>query len=225
MCPGGFIRSDPGLSHPNLQFHFVPSHVRDHGRLHPLGEAFQVHVDQLRPTSRGSVTLASPDPRKHPLIDPNYLDTEHDRCQLLDVSGVCYVSCCRHEMRQCVKKTREIFSQPAFDEYRGRELAPGPEFQTDEEIDEFVRQKSDTDYHPSSTCRMGAAGDSAAVVDSECRVLGLESLRVVDASIMPSIVSGNLNAPTIMMAEKAADMIKGKRCLLGRNMIMSYGQQ
>ena len=91
----------------------------------------------------------------------------------------------------------------------GRELAPGPEFQTDEEIDEFVRQKSDTDYHPSCTCRMGAAGDSAAVVDSECRVLGLESLRVVDASIMPSIVSGNLNAPTIMLAERAADIIKG----------------
>ena len=116
-------------------------------------------------------------------------------------------------MRQCVKKTREIFAQPAFDEYRGRELAPGPEFQTDEEIDEFVRQKSDTDYHPSCTCRMGAAGDSAAVVDSECRVLGLESLRVVDASIMPSIVSGNLNAPTIMMAEKLADVIRGRQPL------------
>ena len=111
-------------------------------------------------------------------------------------------------MRQCVRLTREIFAQEAFDEYRGEELAPGAEIQTDEQIDEWVRQMSDTDYHPSCTCKMGGPGDNMAVVDAECRVRGLEGLRVVDASVMPSIVSGNLNAPTIMIAEKAADIIK-----------------
>ena len=113
-------------------------------------------------------------------------------------------------MRQCVRLTREIFAQEAFDEYRGEELAPGAGVQTDEEIDEWVRRMSDTDYHPSCTCKMGGPGDNMAVVDAECRVQGLEGLRVVDASVMPSIVSGNLNAPTIMIAEKAADIIKGK---------------
>ena len=116
----------------------------------------------------------------------------------------------RHEMRQCVRLTREIFAQEAFDEYRGEELAPGAGVQTDEEIDEWVRRMSDTDYHPSCTCKMGGPGDNMAVVDAECRVQGLEGLRVVDASVMPSIVSGNLNAPTIMIAEKASDIIKGK---------------
>ena len=110
-------------------------------------------------------------------------------------------------MRQCVRLTREIFSQEAFDEYRGEELAPGAGIQTDEQIDEWVRRMSDTDYHPSCTCKMGE--DNMAVVDAECKVRGIEGLRVVDASIMSSIVSGNLNAPTIMIAEKAADIIKG----------------
>ena len=114
-------------------------------------------------------------------------------------------------MRQCVRLAREIFAQPAFDEFRGREETPGAEAQSDAELDAFIRAKCDTDYHPSCTCKMGSREDPLAVVDSEGRVHGLQGLRVVDASIMPSIVSGNLNAPTIMMAEKAADMIRGNR--------------
>ena len=121
-------------------------------------------------------------------------------------------------MRQCVKLTREIFAQEAFDDYRGEELAPGPGVQTDQEIDEWVRRRSDTDYHPSCTCKMGNPDDAMTVVDAQCRVLGLDGLRVVDASIMPSIVSGNLNAPTIMIAEKAADIIKGEQLVRKREL-------
>jgi len=146
----------------------------------------------MRPTSVGALTLTSADPRQHPRIQPNYLATEGDR----------------REMRDAVKLTREIFSQSAFTAYRGPEMAPGAEVNTDAEIDAFVRRKADSAYHPSCTCKMGV--DENAVVDAETRVHGLQGLRVVDASIMPDVVSGNLNAPTIMMAEKAADMILGK---------------
>lgn len=118
------------------------------------------------------------------------------------------------EFRQCVKLSREIFAQKAFDPFRGPEVQPGPEVQSDAEIDAFIRKKADTAYHPSCTCKMGSPSDREAVVDSETRVLGLERLRVMDASIMPSIVSGNLNAPTIMMAEKAADIIRGHPALV-----------
>jgi len=192
---GGFIRSSADVPHPDIQFHFLPSQVIDHGRVAPKVEAFQVHVGSMRATSRGTLKLESNDPRKHPLLDPNYLGSEQDK----------------YEMRQCVKLTREIFAQAAFDEYRGDEIAPGSDVQTDEEIDEFIRRKGDSAYHPSCTCKMGDTGDNMAVVDSQCRVIGLENLRVVDASIMPSIVSGNLNAPTIMLAEKAADIIRGTK--------------
>ena len=116
----------------------------------------------------------------------------------------------RYEMRQCVKLTREIFAQPAFDQFRGPELEPGPDLTSDSQLDEFVRRKSDSAYHPSCTCKMGSTSDNMAVVDSQCRVMGLDNLRVVDSSIMPSVASGNLNAPTIMLAERAADIIKGK---------------
>lgn len=118
------------------------------------------------------------------------------------------------EFRQCVKLSREIFAQKAFDPFRGPEALPGPQVQSDADIDAFVRQKADTAYHPSCTCKMGSPSDPMAVVDSNARVLGLEKLRVIDASIMPSIVSGNLNAPTIMMAEKAADIIRGRPALV-----------
>jgi len=190
---GGFICSGPGVPHPDIQFHFLPSQVIDHGRIAPKIEAYQVHVGPMRATSRGWLKLQSNDPTQHPILQPNYLDTEQDR----------------YEMRQCVKLTREIFAQEGFDNYRGDEIAPGPEVQTDEQIDEFVRAKGDSAYHPSCTCKMGDSSDEMAVVDSQCRVFGLENLRIVDASIMPSVASGNLNAPTIMIAEKAADMIKG----------------
>ncbi|XP_023647353.1 choline dehydrogenase, mitochondrial [Paramormyrops kingsleyae] len=190
---GGFIRSRASVTHPDVQFHFLPSMVVDHGRAKPKMEAFQVHVGPMRSTSKGSLKLKSKNPLEHPIIEPNYLSTEEDVW----------------EFRQCVKLSREIFAQRAFDEFRGRELLPGSQVQSDREIDAFVRQKADSAYHPSCTCKMGQPTDPMAVVDPEARVLGVENLRVVDASIMPSMVSGNLNAPTIMIAEKAADAIKG----------------
>ena len=165
----------------------------DHGRQAPNTEAYQAHVGPMRATSVGWLRLASRDPRAAPLIQPNYLATEQDRW----------------EMRQSVRLIREIFDQPAFDAFRGPELAPGEAVKSDAQLDAFLRAKSDSAYHPSCTCRMGDANDTATVVDPQLRVRGLEGLRVVDASVMPSIVSGNLNAPTIMIAEKAADMIRG----------------
>ena len=149
----------------------------------------------MRATSRGTLQLRSNDPRDHPIMDPNYLATQDD---VID-------------MRNCVKLSREIFAQKAFDPFRGDEMQPGSHIQTDEEIDRFVRECGDSAYHPSCTCKMGHEDDPMTVVDSQTRVLGIENLRVVDASIMPSVVSGNLNGPTIMMAEKAADIIKGKK--------------
>ena len=146
----------------------------------------------MRPTSVGTVKLKSPDPEEHPVIDPNYLSTENDR----------------KEFRDCVHLTRELFRQKAFDPFRGDEIQPG-ELSSDAEIDAFVRAKADSAYHCSCTCKMGAETDKMAVVDPACRVYGLEGLRIVDASIMPSVVSGNLNGPTIMLAEKAADIIVG----------------
>ncbi|XP_078065751.1 choline dehydrogenase, mitochondrial isoform X2 [Mustelus asterias] len=190
---GGFIRSHPGATHPDIQFHFLPSQVIDHGRVSPNLEAFQVHVGPMRPTSVGWLKLKSANPKDHPIIEPNYLSTETDVL----------------ELRQSVKLTREIFAQKAFDRYRGREITPGSHAQSDKEIDAFVREKADSAYHPSCTCKMGQPSDPMAVVDPETRVIGVENLRVVDSSIMPSVVSGNLNAPTIMLAEKAADIIKG----------------
>ena len=148
----------------------------------------------MRPTSRGSVTLASADPQAAPRILFNYMATEGDR----------------REMRDGIRLTREIFAQKAFDPYRGAELAPGPDVTTDAAIDSHIRRKSESAYHPSCSCKMGGDDDPVAVVDGNLRVRGIEGLRVVDASIMPNVVSGNLNAPTIMIAEKAADIILGK---------------
>ncbi|MBL8705428.1 MAG: choline dehydrogenase [Rhodospirillales bacterium] len=189
---GAFIRSEAGVQHPDIQFHFLPSVVNDHGRKPSDRHAFQAHVGSMRATSVGELKLKSADPAEHPLIDPNYLATERDRW----------------ELRQCVKLTREIFAQRAFDPFRGPELLPGPAVTSDADIDAYVRAYTDSAYHPCGTCRMGM--DDRAVVDPECKVWGLKGLRVVDASIMPSVVSGNLNAPTIMIGEKASDMILGK---------------
>lgn len=189
---GGFIRSRAGIRHPDIQYHFLPSVVNDHGRKPGDRHAFQAHAGTMRATSRGWVELRSADPRAKPILQPNYLTTQDDR----------------EDMRACVKLTREIFAQAGFDPYRGAEIAPGASVRTDDEIDAFIRAKADSAYHPSCTCKMGV--DEMAVVDPETRVRGLEGLRVVDASIMPSIVSGNLNAPTIMIGEKAADIILGK---------------
>ncbi|KAL6119945.1 chdh [Pungitius sinensis] len=195
---GGFIRSRPHVPHPDIQFHFLPTQVIDHGRVASKIEAYQVHVGPMRSTSTGWIKLKSANPLDHPILQPNYLSTD------IDV----------WEFRESVKLSREIFTQKAFDPFRGPEVLPGPHVQSDAEIDAFVREKADTAYHPSCTCKMGSPSDPMAVVDSGARVLGLENLRVVDASIMPSIVSGNLNAPTIMMAEKAADIIRSRPALI-----------
>ncbi|XP_032996816.1 choline dehydrogenase, mitochondrial isoform X2 [Lacerta agilis] len=198
---GGFIRSQAGISHPDIQFHFLPSQVIDHGRVASQLEAYQVHVGPMRSTSVGWLKLKSTDPKEHPVLEPNYLSTERDVW----------------EFRQCVKLSREIFAQEAFEKFRGSEIQPGSHVQSDGEIDAFIRQKADSAYHPSCTCKMGQSSDPTAVVDPQTKVIGTENLRVVDASIMPSIVSGNLNAPTIMVAEKAADIIKGLPSLQEKN--------
>ena len=189
---GGFIRSRAGVRWPDIQYHFLPlaasydmsERVRCHG--------YQAHVGPMRSKSRGEVRLASADPLEPPRVQFNYMSHADDWA----------------DMRACVRLTRELFAQPAFDPYRGRELAPGETAESDGEIDAFVRDTVQSAYHPCGTCRMGS--DDMAVVDPELRVRGMEGLRVVDSSIMPAITTGNLNAPTIMIAEKAADTIRGR---------------
>jgi choline dehydrogenase len=191
---GGFIRSRAGVQHPDLQYHFLPIAITYDGKEKVDQHGFQAHVGPMRPTSRGAITLASANPRQAPRILFNYLATEGDR----------------QEFRDAIRLTREIFAQRAFDPYRGAELSPGPAVTTDAEIDAHIRRKAESAYHPSCSCRMGADDDPLAVVDSSLRVRGTEGLRVVDASVMPAVVSGNLNAPTIMIGEKAADIILGE---------------
>ncbi len=190
---GGFIRSRAGVPYPDIQFHFLPLAVSYDGSSLAKEHGFQAHVGPMRSQSKGWVRLRSAEVRDKPRISFNYMSQAQDW----------------NEMRACVRLTREIFAQKSFDRYRGREIQPGDAVQTDEQIDAFVRRKVESAYHPSCTCRMGSAQDPMAVVDPQGRVIGLEGLRVVDASIMPSITTGNLNAPTIMLAEKAADHIRG----------------
>jgi len=194
---GGFIRSRPGIRYPDIQYHFLPMAVTYDGTSLAKEHGFQAHVGPMRSQSKGWVRLASPDASDKPRIFFNYLSREEDLV----------------EMRACVRLTREVFAQSAFDRYRGREIQPGANVQTDEQIDQFVRAKVESAYHPSCSCKMGDANDPMAVVDPETRVRGLEAFRVVDSSIMPSITTGNLNAPTIMLAEKAADHILGRGML------------
>jgi choline dehydrogenase len=196
---GGFIRSRAGVKHPDLQYHFLPIAISYDGRAPQAGHGFQAHVGPMRSLSRGAVTLASGDPRKAPRIFFDYMSHPEDR----------------EEMQAAVRLTREVFAQNAFDGLRGDELAPGADATSDDDLDAFVRAKAESAYHPSCTCKMGE--DEMAVVDGQARVHGIERLRVVDASIMPTIVSGNLNAPTIMVAEKAADMILGREPLPAAN--------
>jgi choline dehydrogenase len=194
---GAFIRSRAGIRYPNLQYHFLPMAVSYDGSTLAKEHGFQVHIGPMRSQSRGWVRLRSGRVEDYPRIFFNYMSQPADW----------------EEMRACVRLTRELFSEPAFDRYRGRAIQPGAEIQSDEQIDEFIRQHVETAYHPSCSCRMGAADDELAVVDPLGRVRGIDALRVVDASIMPSITTGNLNAPTIMLAEKLADVIRGKPAL------------
>ncbi len=188
---GGFFRSDPAVATPDLQLHFVIGKLVDHGRKPTLGHGYSCHVCLLRPDSRGSLKLASADIRQPPLIDPAFLQAPADLARM--VIGF--------------KAMRRILQQPALSQFGGRELAASAAAQTDEQIERFLRERVDTIYHPVGTCRMGPDARQD-VVDAQLRVHGLQGLRVVDASIMPRIVSGNTNAPTIMIAEKAADLMR-----------------
>ena len=186
-----FIRSKAGVKSPDIQYHFLPGAITYDGSVAFKGHGFQVHVGHNKPTSRGHVRALSGDLSEHPEILFNYLETEADR----------------EGFRNCVHLTREIMRQPAMDAFRGEVIQPTDEVQTDQQIDAFVRASVDSAYHPCGTCKIGV--DELAVVDSELRVRGIENLRVIDASVFPTIPNGNLNAPTMMLAERGADLIKG----------------
>ncbi|MBE9636769.1 choline dehydrogenase [Salipiger mangrovisoli] len=192
-----FVRSKPGVEYPDIQYHFLPIAVRYDGKAAAEGHGFQAHVGPMRSKSRGAVSLKSADPKDAPSIFFNYMSHEDDWS----------------DFRTCIRLTREIFGQEAFAPYRGHEIQPGDTVQTDEELDAFIREHAESAYHPCGSCRMGAATDPMAVVDPECRVIGVEGLRVADSSIFPQITNGNLNAPSIMTGEKAADHILGKQPL------------
>jgi len=193
----GFIRTRAGVAWPDIQYHFLPGAVRYDGNAAFDGHGFQVHVGPNKPESRGYVRVRSSDIREAPQIVFNYLATEKDR----------------EDWRICLRLTREILSQPALDQFRGAEIQPAIDLSEDEAVDAWVRDNVETAYHPSCSCRMGAEDDELAVVDGDCRVRGINGLRVVDSSIFPSIPNGNLNAPTIMVAERAAAIIRGENML------------
>ena len=192
---GGFIRSDVGVEHPDLQYHFFPMAVRYDGKSPTAAHGFQAHVGPMRSQSKGFVELDPSNPSHAPRVVFNYMSNPQDW----------------KEFRSAIRLTREIFSQNALADYAGAELSPGKKIQSDDEIDAFVRGAVESAYHPCGTCKMGS--DNMSVVDGNCRLIGFDGLTIADSSIIPSIVSGNLNAPTIMIAEKAADLISGKESL------------
>jgi choline dehydrogenase len=192
---GGFIRSDKGLRWPDIQFHFLPAAMRYDGNKPIKGHGFMVLTGPNKPKSRGYVRVRSADPYEHPQIQFNYLQREEDR----------------EGFRRCIRLTREIIGQPAMDRFRDGEIAPGALVNTDEEIDAFVRENLESTYHPCGSCRMGE--DDMAVVDSELRVHGIAGLRVIDSSVFPTEPNGNLNAPTIMLAERASDLVRKRKML------------
>ncbi|WP_406609461.1 choline dehydrogenase [Agarivorans sp. JK6] len=189
-----FIRSRAGLKWPNIQYHFLPAAMRYDGQAAFSGHGFQVHVGPNKPQSRGRVWISSADPHAKPNIQFNYISTEQDK----------------QDWRDCIRLSREILAQPAMDDYRDEEIQPGANINSDEAIDAWVRQNVESAYHPSCSCKMGADDDPMAVVNSQCQVKGITGLRVVDSSVFPTIPNGNLNAPTIMVAEKIADSVLGK---------------
>ena len=188
----GYIRSRAGLHYPDLQFHFLAGALAYDGSRALPGHGFQVHLGANKPRSRGRIRLQSADPLAAPDIRFNYLQEEADRVAF----------------RRGIRLTREILAQPALAAYRGREVMPGPDVESDDAIDAWVAAHAETAYHPCGSCRMGSDGN--AVVDPECRVRGIEQLRVVDSSVMPALTNGNINAPTIMIGEKAADHVLGR---------------
>lgn len=190
----GFIRSRAGIRYPDIQYHFFPMAINYDGSALATEHGFQAHVGPMRSKSRGTVTLRSANPRDTPRIQFNYMSHPDDWA----------------EMRACVRLTREIFQQPAFAPWRGREIKPGADCTSDEAIDAFITEHVESALHPSCTCKIGAPSDPLAVVDPELRVIGVDALRVIDSSVMPSITTGNLNAPTIMIGEKGADLVLGK---------------
>ena len=190
----GFIRSGAGVDYPDIQFHFLPIAVRYDGQAAAEGHGFQAHVGPMRSPSRGAVTLRSADPEAAPVIRFNYMSTEEDW----------------RDFRTCVRLTREIFEQDAFRPFVKHEIQPGMDLQTDSEIDGFIRDHAESAYHPCGTCRMGRPDDPTAVVDPDCRVIGVEGLRVADSSVFPRITNGNLNGPSILVGEKASDHILGR---------------
>jgi choline dehydrogenase len=195
---GAFAKSDAddrSLTRPDLQYHVQPLSLDRFGEPLHRFNAFTASVCHLRPTSRGSVHIVSPEPHAAPLIAPNYLSTDYDR----------------HVAANALRLTRRIAAAPALSPYRPREIIPGIQFQTEEELQQAAGNVGTTIFHPVGTCRMGTADDPAAVVDQRLRVIGVEGLRVVDASVMPNITSGNTNSPTLMIAERASDMIREDR--------------
>ena len=196
-----FIRSKPGLKSPDLQYHFLPAAMRYDGKASFDGHGFQVHVGPNKPKSRGHIHITSPDPAAKPEILYNYMTEQEDI----------------EAFRACIRLTREIMAQPAMDDFRGSEIQPGEAIAGDKEIDAWIRENAESAYHPSCTCKMGAKDDPTAVIDTDCRVIGIEALRIVDSSIFPTIPNGNLNAPTIMVGEKAADLLRGRDPLPASN--------
>jgi len=196
-----FVRSKPGVDYPDIQYHFLPVAIRYDGKAPAKSHGFQAHVGPMRSKSRGWVRLNSADPGDKPRIQFNYMSHPDDW----------------EDFRRCIRMTREVFGQEAFAPFRGREIAPGPEVETDEALDAFIAQAVESAYHPCGTCKMGAVGDPMAVVDPQCRVIGVDGLRVADSSIFPRIPNGNLNGPSIMTGEKASDHILGKSPLPAAN--------
>ncbi len=198
----GFIRSQAGIEYPDIQYHFLPAAMRYDGKAAFSGHGFQVHVGPMRTKSRGFVRVKSAVPAESPRILFNYMSHPDDWA----------------EFRACVRLTREIMHQKALEPFRAEEIQPGPKVESDEEIDGFIREHCESAYHPTGSCKMGAADDPMAVVDSACRVIGIENLRVADSSIMPQVTNGNLNAPTLMIGEKASDHILGRTPLPPSNL-------
>lgn len=197
----GFIRSRAGVKYPDIQFHFLPIAVRYDGKVAAEGHGYQAHVGPMRSASRGHVTLRSADPKDNPKILFNYMSHPSDW----------------EDFRTCIRLTREIFGQAAFEPYRGHEIQPGDRAQSDELLNEFIRREVESAYHPCGTCKMGSTSDPMAVVDPQARVIGVDGLRVADSSIFPRITNGNLNAPSIMVGEKVADLVLGKQPLAPAN--------